>query len=398
MGMRDKSRCRPMPSFRCPPGLFLLATLALVVGARAQVVINEIHYHPIEIPAFDTAGNPVYTGTTTPADLTDDVHEFVELQNAGNSAVDVSGWKLAGGIDFTFPAGASIAAGGYAVLAKNPARIAVVYGIPQASIFGPVLGKLGNVGDTVRLTDSAGTTVDSVSYSARFPWAISADALGANDDWTLLNSANYQYKGRSLERVSVTASSNDPANWLASPLNPGPSPGAPNAAIRAVPKPVVVSFAVTQNSDGATIIRAAQQVRIDFAFSSGVALSNVGVEYFLENINAFGETRTTIPATDLGNGRFMALLPGQVDKSIVRFRISGDRGEGVEVISPRADDPKVVPIAAQIAANLDPATRDAWHSYFVTPVRTSTKPIYDCFVSNADTTSAPSMAATAWLL
>ena len=136
------------------------------------MVINEIHYHPVEREAFNATGNPVL-------DLTEDVHEFIEIYNAGASAVDLGGWKLSSAVDFTFPAGTTIAAGGYRVIARDPARIATVYGIAQNAILGPYAGQLSNNSDTVRLKDGADTTVDSVSYSASFPWAISADALGA---------------------------------------------------------------------------------------------------------------------------------------------------------------------------------------------------------------------------
>ena len=60
-------------------------------------------------------------------DLTDDVHEFVEIQNAGTSPVDLSGWTLAGGISYTFPANTAIAPGAFRVIAGNPRRLAIVY-------------------------------------------------------------------------------------------------------------------------------------------------------------------------------------------------------------------------------------------------------------------------------
>ena len=69
-------------------------------------------------------------------------------------------------------------------------------------------GQLGNGGDTLRLRDASDAVVDAVSYSASFPWAIGADALGADDEWTGLNSYNFQYRGRSLERVSFAAPAN----------------------------------------------------------------------------------------------------------------------------------------------------------------------------------------------
>ncbi len=88
--------------------------------------------------------------TGAPAlDLSDDVHEFLEIQNAGAVEVSLAGWELAGGADFTFPAGAALPAGDFTVIAKNPARISAVYGLPQSSIYDPYSGKLGNDGDTV---------------------------------------------------------------------------------------------------------------------------------------------------------------------------------------------------------------------------------------------------------
>ena len=62
------------------PSTATFSTTALVPNT---VVINEIHYDPAGV----------------------DPEEFVELYNPGDSAVDVSGWKLEGGVDFTFPAG-----------------------------------------------------------------------------------------------------------------------------------------------------------------------------------------------------------------------------------------------------------------------------------------------------
>ena len=142
----------------------LFVATVLCTNVRAQVIINEIHYHPVEVPNFDAAGNPTYSVTGGAADFTDDVHEFVEIRNAGVAAVDVSGWKLSGGIGFTIPASTSIPAGGYKVIAKNPARIQTVYG--TAGVLGPFVGKLSNKDDTVRLKNAADATIDSVSLMA----------------------------------------------------------------------------------------------------------------------------------------------------------------------------------------------------------------------------------------
>ena len=59
----------------------MVCILALGVPAlRGQVVINEILYHP-------QSENPL--------------EEFIELYNRGTNAVNLSGWRFAGGVSFT---------------------------------------------------------------------------------------------------------------------------------------------------------------------------------------------------------------------------------------------------------------------------------------------------------
>ncbi len=375
------------------PLSFIFALLLLAAPAFGQVVINEIHYHPVEKKHFDTDGNPTFSDTDAPADLNDDVHEFLELRNAGASDVNVSGWKFSSGVNFTFPANTTIPAGGYVVIAKNPARLKTVYGL--STVLGPYGGKLSNGGETVTLVNAAGGTVDSVSYQVNFPWAISANELGADDAFTGIDFAPYQYKGRSLQRVSATGLSNDPANWVAvrpaiggATLADLPTPGAPNLITSTAPKPVVTAFSAVQASDGAALIRASQPIKITCSFSSAASLSSVGVEYFVENINAFGEARIVEPMVAAANGQFTATLPGFPNRAIVRFRIQADRGDGVETVSPRADDPAVVEVGPPVYQAGNPVVRlpaphEPWHALFVTPTRNSLKPILDVFVPAA---------------
>jgi hypothetical protein len=305
-------------------------------------------------------------------DLTDDVHEFVEIQNIGAEVVDLSGWVLSGGFDFTIPDGSSIPAGGFAVLAKNPARIETVYSI--SGVLGPCVGKLPNSGGSLRLRDRFGTTVDAVTYSPNFPWPQSANALGAQDRFTKLSSANYQYKGRSLQRVSSTSQSSDPANWLASPLT-GPSPGAAQAVTRSTPKPVVIAKSHAQTSDGASLILPSQAVTVRCTFSATTNLSGVQLEWFMDTVDSTSESHTTAAMTDLGNGEFSAAIAGQAARSIVRYRIKANRGEGTETVSPRADDPAISAVTVSNGV-------EGWHGYFVSATgRSTTYPNYDLFVS-----------------
>ena len=339
------------------------AGLFLAFPLHAGVLINEIMYHPVERPAFDAAGDPVL-------DLTEDVHEFIELKNTGSTAVSLAGWRLRGAADYVFPAGASIPAQGFAVVAKFPARLESIaaYALPAGSVFGPWSGGLKNSGDTIRLETVSGAVADAVSYSSSMPWAIGANAFGAEDDWTSINETLHQYRGRSLERVSMSWPANDPANWLASPLVAGPSPGRANAVALAVPLPVVTAVRAVQDSTGSIMIRATQPVRVEAQFSSaGAGVSNVQVEYFRDDINSSSEAKTTLSMTAVAGqpGLWRATVPGQTDRSIVRYRILTDRGAGVQTVSPRADDPQ------------------AWHAWFVSPVRSSTRPSYEIFISAA---------------
>lgn len=96
-----------------------------------EVVIHEIFYNP---PAGDA-------------------DEFVELANRGAQAVDLTGWRMRGGIAFDFPAGARIAPGEFLVVAKDPAQLRANHpDVPAARVVGGYQGTLGNGGDVVRLT------------------------------------------------------------------------------------------------------------------------------------------------------------------------------------------------------------------------------------------------------
>ena len=347
--------------------VLLLGSLAVAISASAQLVLTEIHYHPVEVPAFNSDGSPYLP-------LTNDLHEFVEIQNITGATVDISGWTLGGGIGYTFPTNTTVGAGAFAVIANTPARLAVVYGLNVTNVLGPYSGHLGNHGDTVRLQDLSGNTIDAVSYQAQFPWAQAADALGAADRFTGLNSTNYQYKGRSLQRVSVAWPSSDPANWLASPLT-GPTPGAAQAVTRAVPKPVVVAFSAVQTTNGATVIRSNATVTVNCTYSATNSLSEVTLEYFVENVNLTNQAHTSVSMTNVSGASYLVTLPGQTNRAIVRYRFKANRGDGLEVVSPRADDPQIAPLGTNNAL-------EAWWGYYVTPVRTTTNAAsYDLFIS-----------------
>jgi hypothetical protein len=338
----------------CPPAL----------PARPSLYISELMYHPVL------------------EDSLEDEHEFVEIYNAEAAAVDLGGWRLAGAIDFTFPAGASIGSGQYRVIAKHRTRLAAVasYGLVAAQLFGDYNRTLDNGGEKVALLSAGGQGVDAVTYDDDFPWPTGADALGAGRDWlppALLPLENHRYRGYSLERVSFSVPPGEVFNWTTSPLD-GATPGRANASARAVPLPIVADIVVQAvGGDPAALIRANEQVQVQAGFSPEAPAGQVLLDYFIDSVETTGEAVTTLTMHDdglsggdfqPGDGVYSTLLPGRPANSIVRYRIRADRGAGLEQVSPRTSDPF------------------GWHAYFVSPVISATTRTYQLFVSRANWT------------
>ena len=133
--------------------------LPCVFGASAifaDIVINEIYYDPPD--------------NTTPT-------EFLELHNTGPDAVDLSGWKVDAGVAYVFPAGSSLVADGYLVLAQNAAAFQAAFGFAP---FGEFTGKLSNDGEQVRLRNTANVAIDTVTYGQGWPWPTASRGLGSS--------------------------------------------------------------------------------------------------------------------------------------------------------------------------------------------------------------------------
>ena len=122
---------------------------------EAAAVINEIHYNG-----------------ASPAEP-----EWIELSNKLSIDVDLSGWRMTGGADFTFPNGTTLRAGGFLVVSDNPAALQSAAGI--MGVLGPWTGSLNNSGETLRLRDLSGRVMEEVSYNDRGRWPSGADGSGA---------------------------------------------------------------------------------------------------------------------------------------------------------------------------------------------------------------------------
>src|SRR2546426_6354741 len=152
------SRRGPMQKTACAfPLLFIFLFIGAAFPLFAQVVINEIHYHPA-------------------SELTED--EFIEIYNAGVTEVDLGGWSFNAGVEFTFPADTLLATGGYLVVARDAAHIRAKYHLTDGEVVGNYRGALSNGGEPIEISNGIGHIVDHVKYSDDFPWPADADGKG----------------------------------------------------------------------------------------------------------------------------------------------------------------------------------------------------------------------------
>ena len=116
-----------------------------------------------DLMALDPVINDIHPSPPLPAERT----EFVEIHWPGEQVLDPSGWRLTGGVEFTFPAGSRIDAGGFVVVAQGPGALAARF---RVAGLGPWTGRLGSTGERLTLRDVSGTVRDSVGYGLGFLW------------------------------------------------------------------------------------------------------------------------------------------------------------------------------------------------------------------------------------
>jgi hypothetical protein len=155
--------------------------------AELPLTITEIMYHP-------AAGGA----------------EFVELANSGQRAVTLGGVRFSDGIDYTFPAGFTLAPGERALVTSSIHDMAAAY--PGVEVAGEYGGRLDNAGETLTLRYPSGQVLLSLTYDDDLPWPTGADGLGY-----------------SLVLRTLTSDPADPWSWCASSALGG-SPGAPEPA------------------------------------------------------------------------------------------------------------------------------------------------------------------------
>ncbi|MES2476368.1 MAG: lamin tail domain-containing protein [Verrucomicrobiota bacterium] len=134
--------------------IFAATLLPSILLADAVVTFNELNYNPAS--AQET--------------------EWIELHNQMAVNVDMSGWSLDDGVNYTFAHGTVIPAGGYLIVAKDPSH-AAFSGV--TGVLGPFSGSLSNSGETLELLNRSGRLMDTLTYSDIGDWPVAADGVGA---------------------------------------------------------------------------------------------------------------------------------------------------------------------------------------------------------------------------
>ncbi len=286
-----------------------------------------------------TAGDPNPDGLLFPNVVIHELHidppqsksipaEFIELFNPRPTPVDLSGWSFTRGIHFTFPPGASLAPGGFLVVAENPAAIRQVFGVDA---LGPWNGSLDNTGEPVELARASGSLVDRVRYGVGFPWPTVGDDPAA-----------------SLQLIHEGLDHELGGSWRSAP----PTPGAPNAVAAANAPP-----AIRQVTHSPAQPTSHQPVLVTAKITDPDAVQDVSLEYCLVapgtyvrlSDPAYHDAWTPQPMRDdgqngdavAGDAIYSALVPASVQthRRLIRYRIAARDGAGHAVRVPYPDDP-----------------------------------------------------------
>ncbi len=177
----------------CATAAFLCGTLCAndcAYGSPdAVVVFNEVHYNPLG---------------------TDESGEWIELFNQMGIKTDISGWRLARGIDYTFPQGTIIDPGDYLVISKSPV----------GGQLGPFTGNLANAGERIALINQGDRLMDELDYGDSGRWPVAADGSGIT-----------------LAKRKPYTAGKPPENWAAS-AQVGGTPGTVNFPDLDAPPPI----------------------------------------------------------------------------------------------------------------------------------------------------------------
>lgn len=143
-----------------------VTTTAAPTPAQTALRITELNYHPVDPSAAELAAI---------TSLFADDFEYIELLNTGATTLNLAGARFTKGIDYTFPAGTTLAAGARLVVVASVPAFQLRYPSAPAPL-GPWLGALDNGGEDIEIVDPSGEVVLDFTYNDS--WFLPTDGGG----------------------------------------------------------------------------------------------------------------------------------------------------------------------------------------------------------------------------
>ncbi len=140
----------------------------------STVVFNEIMYNPLG------------------AD--DETMEYIELHNQLAVDMDISDWRLEGGVRYQFPDGTIVPGRSQLVVAVDPAALKEATGLEN--VLGPWEGRLNNDGEALQLFNNDERLMNAVTFNDAGDWPEGPDG-----------------GGMSLSKLDQQSASHMPENW-----------------------------------------------------------------------------------------------------------------------------------------------------------------------------------------
>lgn len=185
------------------------AAAADVTGYQNSLVVSEFMYYPTAPTAAEISAGGSSAG---------DDYQFLEVRNVSAAPVDLTDVRITKGVNFSFPAGATLAPGASTVVVANSAAFSVRYGAGRAVAGVWTSGSLAHKGEEIKLAYGSGQAIVDFTYTNTTPWP----AIVSGSGYSLV-----------LLQPATLPDATNPANWRKSYYaggNPGGADGLTYAA------------------------------------------------------------------------------------------------------------------------------------------------------------------------
>ncbi|WP_414660826.1 lamin tail domain-containing protein [Horticoccus sp. 23ND18S-11] len=264
-------------------------------------------------------------------------HEFIELQNIGTAALDLSGVRFTNGLDYTFPAGTTLAAGAFIVVVNDRSTFLSRYpGAAGVMAPGGYNGGLDNTGETLALTLPSPWNVHILRFRFEPEWYPSASGGGNSIVVTAPATTGAQdWKEKSTWRASAAVNGSPGAAEAGSPPTGASTARLTNLSILTSIATAGDNFTMGYVVGGAgtsgtkpILIRAAGPTLGAAPFNIGGSLGDPKLETYAGSTKT-GENDNWGGTTTLSNafaavGAFAYFSPASLDAAVLASIAAGD--------------------------------------------------------------------------